>query len=101
MLLGDQDAEITHLRHLGDEFVRDLALDRIQLVGGGQHLRAGEVARDPLDHALLGRQLGHASRLGESSVIGVPNTCRSIILLTLALGSRGNSSVNTMDRGFL
>ena len=63
---GDQDAEVAEFGHFLDQFARDRALVRVQLVGQRQHPLHREFARRLLDEpAFVGQYLhGSSSRIG-------------------------------------
>ncbi len=53
VLLGNHDPEEPHLGHLRLELVGDLAADRIELVGDGEHFLHRELAGEGLQLALV------------------------------------------------
>jgi hypothetical protein len=63
ILLGNDDAEITHVGQLLDQLTWDVALLRVELVGDRQHLLEGKGARRLLDHAALVGHVAHGHSL--------------------------------------
>jgi len=53
MLFRHLYAEVPHFAHLAPQFHGYLALDRIELIGGGQHFPARALTRHTLDQASL------------------------------------------------
>ena len=64
VFLRDGDAEEAEVAHLVDQLARDVALLRVEPVGDGGDLIAGEGARQVLHHQALFGHIGRGQRLG-------------------------------------